>query len=81
MIHWINILIPWSGDFSGSRIVFTMSIKISLSVRVLFGSFKPGVSINVILPLVAILTFEVTAVNDFDASKRISTYVIFYISL
>ena len=61
--------------------MLTISMKISLSVRVLFGSFKPGVSINVILPLVAILTFDVTAVSDFDASKRIATKDIFWISL
>ena len=51
--------------------MLTISMKISLSVRVLFGSFKPGASINVMFPLEAILTLDVTAVNDFDASNKI----------
>ena len=43
------------------------SMKIYLSVRILFGSLKPGVSISVILPFVAILTFYVTVSNDLEA--------------
>ena len=42
-----------------------------LSVRVLFGSFNPGVSIRVIFPLEAILTSDVTAIKDLDALNTI----------
>ena len=42
-------------------------MKIALSVRSLFGSLKPGESINVMLPLLAILTTEVTDLTDCDA--------------
>ena len=63
------MLIPWSGDFKGSRIVLIRLMKIVLSGRVLSGSFNPGVSISVMLPLVAILVRDVTDVKDFAASK------------
>ena len=69
MIHWTNMLTPYSCDFKGSRIVFIRLKNISLSVRVFLGSLNPGESIKVISPLVEILTKEVIDVNDFDASK------------
>ena len=51
--------------------VFTRSKKIFLSVLILLGSFKPGESINVILPHVAILTTDVMEVRDFEAANFI----------
>ena len=45
------------------------SIKICLSVRVLFGSLSPGESMRVILPLFAIFTNEVIATKDFFAEN------------
>ena len=51
--------------------VFIRSKKIFLSVLILLGSFKPGESISVMLPQVAILTSDVIEVRDFDASKLI----------
>ena len=69
MIHCTNIVIPCSGDLIGSRSMLIRSMKIDLFVRGLLGSLKPGVSINVILPLLAILTKEVTDVNDAGVSN------------
>ena len=51
--------------------VSTRSKNMFLSVRVLFGSFNPGVSISVIFPLEAILTSDVTAIRDLDALNTI----------
>ena len=51
--------------------VLTMSKNMLLSERVLSGSFKPGVSIKVILPLLEIVTTDVTEVRDLDASNLI----------
>ena len=68
-MHYMNIVMPYCSDFKVSRIVLIRSIKIYLSVRVLFGSLSPGESIKVMLPLVAILTWDVTETKDFDASN------------
>ena len=51
--------------------VLTRSKKIFLSVRYLLGSLRPGESIRVMLPHVAILTSEVIEVRDFDATNFI----------
>ena len=72
-MHWMNILIPWSGDFRGPLMVLTRSIKIYLSERLLSGSLNPGVSIKVMLPLVASLTSWVTDSKDFDDSNSTCT--------
>ena len=72
-MHYTNMLIPWSGDFKGSRKVLTRSKKIFLSERVLLGSFNPGESISVMLPFVFILTLDVTATRDFEAVNLIGS--------
>ena len=69
MMHCMNMEIPLSGDFSGSRRLLIRSMKIDLSVRNLLGSFNPGESISVMLPLLPIYTCAVTAVSDFFASN------------
>ena len=69
MMHYMNMEIPCSGDLSGSRIVFIRSMKIALSVLALLGSLNPGESIRVMLPLLAILTTEVTDISDGEASN------------
>ena len=71
MMHWINIVIPLSGDVSGTRTVLMRSIKIALSVRALFGSLNPGVSMSVMFPLCAVLTWAVTDISDGEASNLI----------
>ena len=44
-------------------------MKICLSVRALFGSLRPGESINVMFPLFAIFGRDVTETKDFEASN------------
>ena len=68
-MHCTNIVMPCCSDLSVSRTVLIRSIKICLSVRVLFGSLRPGESINVMLPLFAILGRDVTETKDFEASN------------
>ena len=67
IMHCMNMEMPSSGDLSGPRRLLIKSMKIALSVRALFGSLNPGESINVMLPLLAILTSEVTDLTDCDA--------------
>ena len=69
MMHYTNIVMPCRSDLSVSRMVLIRSINICLSVRDLFGSLRPGESINVMLPLFAILGRDVTETKDFEASN------------
>ena len=71
IMHCMNMEMPSSGDLSGPRRLLIKSMKIALSVCALFGSLNPGESINVMLPLLAILTTEVTDLTDCDASNSI----------
>ena len=68
-MHYMNIVMPCCSSLRVSRIVLIRSIKICLSVRVLFGSLRPGESINVMFPLFAILGRDVTETKDFEASN------------
>ena len=60
--------------------MFTMFMRMVLSLRVLLGSLNPGESIRVILPLFAILTSEVTDINDGDASNLMCPSCLLYFS-
>ena len=74
MMHCTNIEMPFSGVFKVSRMVLIKFMKICLSERTfVWGSFNPGVSIRIILPLDAILVKEVTASTDYNASNVIGT--------
>ena len=74
MTHRIRELIPYSGSFSYMLKFFMISMCIFLSDLRASGSFNPGVSISVMLPMEPDLTQEVTDLNDCLLSKLQSKF-------
>ena len=63
MMHCMKELMPCLSSVRIGLIALINSIRMLLSVFAKSTSLKPGVSINVIFPVVATLTHEVTALK------------------
>ena len=69
MIHCIKAEIPCFLSYSLGRKILVSSLRIFLSLRSVLVSLKPGVSIMVILPVVAVLQTPVIDLYDCLCSK------------
>ena len=65
IMHYVIVLIPCSFVLVTERTVLTTATWTSLSCLFWSGSFDPGVSISVILPILTGFTAVVTAVLDY----------------